>query len=47
MIHLFVTLKGQTIGRFSFTQQDEIRWTDRVVILAGTMANGTFTLTTE
>ena len=30
-----------------FTQQDEIRWTDRVVVLAGTMADGTFTVTAE
>lgn len=28
-----------------FTQQDEIRWTDRVTILVGTYADGVFTVT--
>jgi len=30
-----------------FTRQGEIRWTDRVEVLAGTLANGSFTVTTN
>ena len=30
-----------------FTRQDEIRWTDRLEVLTGTLANGSFTVATD